>query len=167
MIPYSVYLWTAQHCVPDNSNLQICYIMNPRSLKDWLDKNDRFEPYVKCWFGAGSLKLSSIFFADTEHNTNQVMFNVPCYVCESHSFKMLSLILLFENEVICWQECQTISSCMESSLNHSSVSVVAVGSNGSMKTRSVFACTTTDGNRGSFTSSPQRSHPNSPMTAVR
>jgi hypothetical protein len=44
---------------------------------------------------------------------------------------------------------------------------LAVGSSGSNKTHSVFASTTVDGSKTSFTSSPQLSRSHSPMAAIR
>lgn len=57
--------------------------------------------------------------------------------------------------------------CVDSSLNHSSASVLAFGSSGSNRTHSVFASTAVDGSKTSFTSSPQLSCSHSPMAAIR
>ena len=58
-------------------------------------------------------------------------------------------------------------SCVETSLNHSSASIMAVGSSGSSRAHSALASTTVDGNKSSFTSSPQLSRSHSPMAAIR
>lgn len=58
-------------------------------------------------------------------------------------------------------------SYFESSLNHSSGSMLAGGSNGSNKIYSVFTSTAVDGIKTSFTSSPQMSRSHSPMAAIR
>ena len=57
--------------------------------------------------------------------------------------------------------------CVETSVNHSSASIMAVGSSGSSRAHSAFASTTVDGNKSSFTSSPQLSRSHSPMAAIR
>jgi hypothetical protein len=57
--------------------------------------------------------------------------------------------------------------CAETSLNHSSTSVVAPGSGGSNRTHSVFASTTVDGSKSSFTTPSQLSRSHSPMAAIR
>ncbi|XP_069677644.1 anaphase-promoting complex subunit 1 isoform X2 [Periplaneta americana] len=64
------------------------------------------------------------------------------------------------------EECQTVCRFAEGSLNQSSLSLLVVGSSGSNKTHSVFASTTVDGSKSSFTASPQLSRSHSPMAAI-
>ncbi|KDR08910.1 hypothetical protein L798_00564, partial [Zootermopsis nevadensis] len=64
------------------------------------------------------------------------------------------------------EESQAMWSYFESSLNHSSGSMLAGGSNGSNKIYSVFTSTAVDGIKTSFTSSPQMSRSHSPMAAI-